>query len=106
MPFVPEQLHNQAHIWYDILTGARNPLSYVDPSAHGTRYMWKVVRVAWPLFLLHFLALFLILIVLVIALVVVVANLRCGDQGADGSSRLIGPGRRIPFRLEQHQRNS
>ncbi len=88
-PYAPEQLHNQAHIWYDILTGARNPLSYVDPSAHGTRYMWKVVRVAWPLFLLHFLALFLVLIVLVIALVVVVANLGVVIKGVTAVAGLL-----------------
>ena len=89
MPYVPEQLHNQAHIWYDILTGARNPLSYVDPSAHGTHYMWKVVRVAWPLFLLHFLALFLVLIVLVIALTVVVANLGVVIKGVTAVAGLL-----------------
>jgi hypothetical protein len=74
-PYAPDELHKQAHIWYDMLTGARNPLSYVDTTTHGTRYIWRVVRVAWPLFLLHFLALFLILVVFIIALVVIVANL-------------------------------
>jgi hypothetical protein len=69
--YSPVQLHNQAHIWYDILTSSRRPLSYVDTSTHGGRYLWRVARVAWPLFVFPLVALLLILI---IALVVILAN--------------------------------
>lgn len=71
VPYSPQQLHTQAQIWHDILTGMRAPLSYVDPSQHGTRYIWRVTRMAWPLFLLHFLFL---LVILAVVLVVVIVN--------------------------------
>jgi hypothetical protein len=48
-----------------------------------------VVRVAWPVFLLHFLALFLVLIVLVIALVVIVANLGVVVKGVTAVAGLL-----------------
>ncbi|HEV2581174.1 MAG TPA: hypothetical protein VGT44_10020 [Ktedonobacteraceae bacterium] len=70
-PYSPVELHNQAHIWYDILTGSRRPLSYVDNATHGARYMLRVARVAWPLFVFPLVAL---LLILVVALVVILAN--------------------------------
>lgn len=71
-PYSPDQLHAQAHIWYDILTGARNPLSYVTSTTRGSRYIWRVMRISWPLFVFPLLALLLILIV---SLVVILLNI-------------------------------
>jgi hypothetical protein len=83
-PYSPEQLHIQAHIWYDILTGARSPLSYVTSAARGSRYIWRVVRVSWPLFVFPLLALLLILIV---SLVVVLLNI---DQVVKAVTAIAG----------------
>lgn len=85
-PFNPDQLHTQSQIWYDILTGLRSPLSYVDPSTRGARYIWKVARVAWPLFLLHFL---IILVILALALVVILTNLDVVLRGVTAITGLL-----------------
>lgn len=69
--FAPQQLHDQAHIWYDLMTGARNPLTYAGGEIHGTRFVWKLIRVAWPLYAMHALVL---LLVMAIILVVVILN--------------------------------
>lgn len=67
--FAPQQLHDQAHIWYDLITMGRNPLTYVDTSKKSNQFVWSVLRIAWPMLLVSVLALVLIIAVLVIVIV-------------------------------------
>jgi hypothetical protein len=69
--FAPQELHDQAHIWYDLMTGARNPLTFAGGDVHGTRFVWKLIRVAWPLYAMH---VFVLLLVLAVIVVIVVLN--------------------------------
>ncbi len=84
--FAPQQLHDQAHIWYDLVTGARNPLTFASGEIHGTRFVWKVIRVAWPLYAMHLLAL---LLVLAVILVVVVLNFNLVLTGVTAVAGLL-----------------
>ncbi len=57
---VPMELQKQANIWYSLVTSERAALSYA-PLVTGRRYIWRVLRVSWPMFLLGGLALVMIL---------------------------------------------
>jgi len=52
----PIELQKQSNIWYSLMTYERDALSYA-PLAVGRHYIWRVLRVSWPLFLLGGLAL-------------------------------------------------
>jgi uncharacterized membrane protein len=43
------QLAHQATIWHDLLTGNRDPITYVAPSSIAWRYILHVVLIALPL---------------------------------------------------------
>jgi hypothetical protein len=66
----PLELHKQANIWYALLTGERDALSYA-PLVTGRRYIWRVLRVSWPLFLLGVLA---FVVILGLLLFVIISN--------------------------------
>jgi hypothetical protein len=66
----PIELHKQANIWYSLMTCEREALSYA-PLVTGRSYIWKVLRVSWPIFLLGVLA---CLIILGLLLFVVISN--------------------------------
>ena len=42
------KLQEQAVIWHDLLTGSRDPKTYVDPSSIGWRYTWKMFQFLLP----------------------------------------------------------
>lgn len=50
-PEVRNQLIHQATIWHDILTGSRDPLTYVTPSSIAWRYTLHVLLIALPMLL-------------------------------------------------------
>ena len=41
-------LIKQAVIWHDLLTGERDPTTFIAPSAITRRYIWKIVRYSIP----------------------------------------------------------
>lgn len=48
---VRNQLTHQATIWHDILTGSRDPITYVTPSSIAWRYTLHVLLIALPMLL-------------------------------------------------------
>ncbi len=56
----PPELQKQGSIWYSLLTGEADALSYVDPSIRNRPYIWQVFHVAWPFFVLSFALLLLV----------------------------------------------
>lgn len=67
----PLELHKQADIWFSLVTGERNALSYAPPSTGSRSYIWRVLQVSWPLFLVGGIVLVLILALL---LYVIISN--------------------------------
>ncbi len=65
----PPELHRQTDIWYSLLIGERNALSYAPPSLENRRYIWKVLQVYWPVFLAGGLGLILILALLLFVII-------------------------------------
>ncbi len=61
------ELQRQGHIWYSLVTGESDALSYVDPSIRSRSYLAQVLQVIWPLLLIGGL-----ILLVVIALVVIV----------------------------------
>ena len=88
--YAPMELAQQAHIWYGLITGGLNPLSFVDPSTEGRRYLWRMLRVAWPLLLISLVALVVIVAVVVIALVVYKDQLVAGVTAVAGALAIAG----------------
>ena len=88
--YAPLELSQQAHIWYGLITGGLNPLSFVDPSTEGRRYLWRMLRVAWPLLLISLVALVVIVAVVVIALVVYKDQLVAGVTAVAGALAIAG----------------
>lgn len=68
----PKELQKQADIWFSLVTNERNALSYAPPSTGSRSYIWKVLQVSWPLFLVGGLVIILILALL---LFVIISNL-------------------------------
>lgn len=66
----PIELQKQANIWYSLMTCERDALSYA-PLVTGRRYIWRVLRVAWPIFLLGVLTL---IVILGLLLFVIISN--------------------------------
>jgi len=65
----PLALQKQADIWYSLLTSERDALSYAPPTTGSRQYIWKVVEVSWPLFLLGGVILILILALLLFVII-------------------------------------
>ncbi len=63
----PSELQRQGHIWYSLVTGESDALSYVDPSIRSRPYLSQVLPVIWPLLLIGG-----FILLLIIALVVIV----------------------------------
>jgi hypothetical protein len=57
----PPELQKQARIWYSLIAGECDALSYVDPTIRNRPYIWQVFQVTWPLFLIGGLLLLLII---------------------------------------------
>jgi len=68
----PRELQKQADIWFSLVTNERNALSYAPPSTGSRSYIWKVLQVSWPLFLVGGLVIILILALL---LYVIISNI-------------------------------
>jgi hypothetical protein len=66
----PLELQKQANIWYSLLTSERDALSYA-PLVTGRRYIWRVLLVSWPMFLLGILA---FVVILGLLLFVIISN--------------------------------
>jgi hypothetical protein len=66
----PLELQKQANIWYSLLTCEREALSYA-PIITERRYIWRVLQVSWPVFLL---GLLVFVVVLVLLLFVIISN--------------------------------
>lgn len=65
----PPELHKQTDIWYSLLTGERNALSYIPLSIVNRRYIWRVLQVYWPIFLASGLGLIVILALLLFVII-------------------------------------
>lgn len=73
-------LKEQAEIWEALVTGRRDPLSYVDlkETTHTSAvYFWRVLRSAWPLFVV---ALAIVAAILIVVLIVVNAYTHAGPS--------------------------
>lgn len=46
----PADLQKQAHIWYSLIAGECDALSYVNPTIRNQPYIWQIFQVTWPLF--------------------------------------------------------
>jgi hypothetical protein len=66
----PIELQKQSNIWYSLMTCERDALSYA-PLITGRRYIWRVLRVSWPMFLIGGLAL---VVILGLLLFVIISN--------------------------------
>jgi hypothetical protein len=66
----PMELQKQANIWYSLMTCERDALSYA-PLATGRRYIWRVLRVSWPMFFIGGLA---FVVILGLLLFVIISN--------------------------------
>ncbi len=66
----PIELQKQTNIWYSLMTCERDALSYA-PLVTGRSYIWKVLRVSWPMFLLGVLA---FIVILGLLLFVIISN--------------------------------
>lgn len=79
-------LEEQAEIWEALVTGRRDPLSYLDPSetTHtSARYFIRVLRASWPLFVF---ALGTVVVILIVVLVVINAYTHAGPSVYVGSA--------------------
>ncbi|HKV84946.1 MAG TPA: hypothetical protein VJN88_10345 [Ktedonobacterales bacterium] len=73
-------LEEQAEIWEALITGRRDPLSYVDlkETTHTSAvYFWRVLRSSWPLFAV---ALAIVVAILIVVLIVVNAYTHAGPS--------------------------
>ena len=88
--YAPLALSQQAHTWYSLITGGLNPLSFVDPSTEGRRYLWRMLRVAWPLLLIGLLTLLVIIAVVVVVVVIYKNQVIAGVAAIAGVLALAG----------------
>jgi hypothetical protein len=65
----PLELHKQADIWFSLVTYEREALSYAPTSTRSRRYIWRVLQVSWPLFLIGGVILALILALLIYVII-------------------------------------
>lgn len=76
----------QAEIWHTLVTGSRDPLSYVDitETTHvSALYFWRVLKASWPLFVV---ALAIVIVALVVVLVIVNVYTHAGASVYIGSA--------------------
>jgi hypothetical protein len=66
----PADLQKQGHIWYSLIAGECDALSYVDPTIRNRPYIWQVFLAAWPFFVISILILLLIIAALVYVIVI------------------------------------
>ena len=66
----PADLQTQGHIWYSLIAGECDALSYVDPTIRNRPYIWQVFLAAWPFFVISILILLLIIAALVYVIVI------------------------------------
>jgi hypothetical protein len=66
----PPELQRQGHIWYSLVTGERDALSYVDPTIRNRPYIWQVLDVIWPFFLI---AVIILLLVIALAIFIIIS---------------------------------
>ena len=67
----PARLQEQADIWYSLVTNERDALSYAHPTTQDKqRYIWRVLQLYLPYFLLGG----LLVVILVILLIVVISQ--------------------------------
>jgi hypothetical protein len=79
----PAALQKQGHIWYSLLAGECDALSYVDPTIRNRPYIWQVFLAAWPFFVISI----LILLLIIAALVYVIAVYK--NQIVQGVAALV-----------------
>lgn len=66
----PIELQKQSDIWYSLMTCERDALSYA-PLITERRYIWRVLRVSWPMFIIGAVAL---VVILGLLLFVIISN--------------------------------
>ncbi|HLI06225.1 MAG TPA: hypothetical protein VKV40_06640 [Ktedonobacteraceae bacterium] len=80
----PANLQKQGHIWYSLIAGECDALSYVDPTIRNRPYIWQVFLAAWPFFVVSV----FILLAILAAVVYVIITYR--NQIVQGAAALIG----------------
>jgi hypothetical protein len=80
----PADLQKQGHIWYSLIAGECDALSYVDPTIRNRPYIWQVFLAAWPFFIISV----FILLVILAAVVYVIVTYRV--QIVQGAAALVG----------------
>lgn len=64
----PADLQKQGHIWYSLIAGECDALSYVDPTIRNRPYIWQVFLSAWQFFVIS--AAILLLIIAAVFIVI------------------------------------
>lgn len=82
----PANLQKQGHIWYSLLAGECDALSYVDPTTKNRPYIWQIFLAAWPFFVISI----LILLIIIAALVYVIVIYK--NQIVQGIAALVAAG--------------
>ncbi len=65
---VLQALQRQADLWYSLVTGTSDPLSYINTSKVGSQFFWRVARLFWPLILASAVVLAVIIGILVVVI--------------------------------------
>ena len=86
----PPELQRQADIWYSLVTGTADPLIHVDTSRESKGFIWKVLRLFWPLMLAG-LVVFAVIVGLLVLVIVSNPNIiLTGVTAAAGLLTLLG----------------
>jgi hypothetical protein len=82
----PSELQRQGHIWYSLVTGESDALSYVDPSIKSRPYLSQVLPVIWPFFVIGGL---ILLVVIALVVIVILLNQNVVIKGIAAAAGLL-----------------
>lgn len=86
----PPELQRQADLWYSLVTGAADPLSHIDTSKESKGFIWKVLRLFWPLVLAGIIVFAAIIVILAIVILSNHNIIVTGVTAATGLLTLLG----------------
>jgi hypothetical protein len=86
----PPELQRQADLWYSLVTGDADPLIHVDTSRESKGFIWKVLRLFWPLLLVGIIVFAAIIAVLALVIISNPNIIVTGVTTAAGLLALLG----------------
>ena len=86
----PPELQRQADLWYSLVTGDADPLIHVDTSRESKGFIWKVLRLFWPLMLVGIIVFAAIIAVLALVILSNPNIIVTGVTTAAGLLALLG----------------